>query len=109
MPLRHHGSSFLVVAAASGRPLALYRGLPKPERMARAGQGPTLVFDLGKLAAAEHRRLLDALAVLRELPYLAPSAPAAQLVGGTPAQVIPEGGRPAPGQRLASVLGQLKR
>jgi hypothetical protein len=107
MPIRHHSHSFLVVAAGGGRPLALYHGQPKADRMALAGRGPTLVFDLGRLGGAEHRRLLEALEALRELPYLAPGAPTAQLVGGQPVQVIPEGGKASPGERAARVIGLL--
>jgi hypothetical protein len=107
MPLRYHGHTFLVVTA-SGRPLAVYRGLPKPERMALASQGPTLVYDLDKLGHAEHRRLLEALAVLRELPYLAPGAPEARLLGGVPFLTIPEGGKATPGERLHRALGLLR-
>jgi hypothetical protein len=107
MHLRHPGRTFLVVAAAGGRPLAVYRGLPKPDRIALAGQGPTLVYDLDKLGRAEHARLLEALGVLRELPYLAPGAPEARLVGGEPAMVLDENGRPVHaglGGRLLALL-----
>jgi hypothetical protein len=41
--MRHPARTFLIVAA-NGRALAVYRGLPKPERIVRATQGDTLVY-----------------------------------------------------------------
>jgi hypothetical protein len=106
--MRHAGRTFLIVAAG-GRPLAVYRGLPKPERMVRASEGDTLVYDLGRLSSADHARLLDALAVFRELPFLlAEGAPAPLLVvGGEPFMRVGEDGkeiRAGLGGRLLDLL-----
>ena len=87
MPIRHLRHTYLLVAAG-GRPLAVLRGLPRPERIPRARGGDALVYDLGRLEGGEHNRLADALAALRELPYLAEGAPSVLLVGGEPAMVL---------------------
>jgi hypothetical protein len=96
MPLRHPRHTFLLVAA-TGEPVALLRGLPRPERMPRAADADTLVYDLGRLSGKEHGRLADALATFRDLPYLAAGAPTGLLVGGAPAMVIDVRGKPARG------------
>jgi hypothetical protein len=87
MPIRHLRRTFLLVAQG-GYPIAVLLGLPRPDRIPRAGQGQVLVYDLGRLGADEHARLVDALATLRELPYLAEGAPSVLLVGGSPAMVV---------------------
>ncbi len=107
MPPRHPRHTFLLVAA-NGRPLAILRGLPTPQRTPRASQGDTLVYDLGRLERTDHARLVDALATLRELPYLAEGAPSALLVGGMPAMTLGADGKPA-GEGLGSRLRDLLR
>src|SRR5262245_13573900 len=107
MPLRHPRHTFLLVAAG-GRPLAILRGLPKPERMPRAARGEVLVYDLGRLSTADYARLVEALATLRELPYLAEGAPSALLVGGTPAMTVTQDGKQPVGERLGRALGLLR-
>lgn len=94
MPIRHPRHTFLLVAAG-GRPLAVLRGRPRPERLARIAQGEALVYDLGRLSSSDHGRLAAALAALRELPWLAEGAPTLLLVGGTPAMTISANGKPA--------------
>jgi hypothetical protein len=105
MPLRHPRHTFLLVAA-TGQPVALLRGLPRPERMPRAADADTLVYDLGPLSSKDHGRLAEALAVFRDLPYLAAAAPTALLVGGSSAIVIDARGKPAGGGlgRLVDLL-----
>jgi hypothetical protein len=105
---RHPNHSFLLVAAATKRPLLVYRGLPRPEKCVRAAEGNTLVYDLGPLPGKDHGRLLDALALLRNLPYLAEGAPSLLLVGGAPAMVIDERGKEVKegvGGRVLDLLG----
>jgi hypothetical protein len=87
---RQPNHSFLLVAAANSRPLALYRGLPRPEKCVRAIEGSTLVYDLGALPANHHATIRDALFLFRELPD---SAPSMLLLGGEPDLVIDEHGR----------------
>ncbi len=92
MHLRAPSHSFLIVAAG-GYPIAVLRGLPRPERLARIARGEALVYDLGRLHGKDHARLAAALGTLRELPYLADGAPTALLVGGTPAMTIRADGK----------------
>jgi hypothetical protein len=89
MHLREPTHTFLIVAAADARPLAVYRGLPlKTKKLALASPGTTLVYDVGKLEDDDHVALRDGLAVLRSLPWISAEAPDVLLVGGTPAMVI---------------------
>jgi hypothetical protein len=59
----------------------------------RAAEGYTLVFDLGRLSSEDHGRLVDGLAIFRELAFIAADAPQLLLVGGTPAMTIDEHGK----------------
>jgi hypothetical protein len=101
---RHPNHSYLLVAQATGRPLALYRGLPRPERCIRAMEGATLVYDLGPLHAKDHSSLLAALTLLRGLSSDAPSA---LFVGGEPVMVIDPKGHEAKQSRGGGVLSLL--
>jgi hypothetical protein len=86
--LRRHPTHTFLLVAPGGYPIAVLRGLPRPERLARIAQGEALVYDLGRLPSKEHARVLQALATLKGLPYLAEGAPTPLLVGGEPAMVI---------------------
>jgi hypothetical protein len=104
MHLREPNHTFLIVAAATSRPLAVYRGLPlQPKKVALAAPDTTLVYDMGKLSAQAHKALSDALTVLRGLPYATADAPELLVVGGTPAMVIAGEGK----QVHSSVGGRL--
>jgi hypothetical protein len=97
--LRRHPTHTFLLVAPSGYPIAALRGLPRPERLARLAQGKALVYDLGRLAHQEHARVLEAVATLKGLPYLAEGAPTPLLVGGEPAMTIDAAGKPAGGLR----------
>jgi hypothetical protein len=87
--LRDSGHSFLIVAAATARPLAVFRGLPlQTKKLALASPGVTLVYDAGKLSAQDHTRLLEGLGILRGLAYENLDAPQVLLVGGEPMLVL---------------------
>jgi hypothetical protein len=94
MHLRQPTHTFLIVAAAEQRPLAVYRGLPlQTKRLALASPGATLVYDVGALPPDEHKALSDGLKVLRGLPYVSAEAPEVLVVGGEPAMVIDGDGK----------------
>jgi hypothetical protein len=94
MHLRQPNHTFLIVAAADARPLAVYRGLPmQTSKLALAATGHTLVYDAGKLSDNQHKALADGLAILRGLPSASADAPQVLLVGGQPAMVLDQDGK----------------